>query len=66
LVTHVFVAVPAYNADPAHDAKINAAYAAHLPAKSEAAVAALVALQIGDRTPIAQEIDTHFTSCAPS
>jgi hypothetical protein len=37
---HVFVAVLAYHADPAHNAKINAAYAAHLPAKSEAAVAA--------------------------
>ena len=57
---HVFVVVPAYNGNTAHDALVNAAYAARLPAKSEAAVDALLALKLGDGTPVAQEIDTHF------
>jgi hypothetical protein len=57
---HVFVVVPAYNGNPTYDAQINAAYAAHLPAKSEAAGDALVSLKLADGTPVAQEIDTHF------
>jgi hypothetical protein len=57
---HVFVVVPAYNGNPTHDALVTAAYAPHIPTKSEAAVDALVASKLADGSPVAIEIDTHF------
>jgi hypothetical protein len=57
---HVFLVVPAYTGDAAHDAAVGDAYAAALPTKSEAAVDALLALKLGDGSPVAVEIDTHF------
>jgi len=60
---HVFAVVPAYSfitgGDPANDDAVAAAYASHLPAKSEAAVDALVALTLPDGSPVAVEIDTN-------
>jgi len=61
---HVNLVVPAYSfltgGDPANDNAISAAYATYLPAKSEAAVDNLLAATLGDGTPVAIEIDTHF------
>jgi hypothetical protein len=57
---HVFVVVPAYTGNPAHDALVNADYAAQLPATSEAAVYGLVASTLPDGSPVAVMIDTHF------
>ena len=60
---HVFAVVPAYSfitgGDPANDDAVAAAYASYLPAKSEAAVDALVALTLPDGSPVAVEIDTN-------
>ena len=61
---HVFAVVPAYSfitgGDPANDDAIAAAYASHLPAKSESAVDALVDSTMPDGSPVALEIDTNF------
>ena len=61
---HVFAVVPAYSfitgGDPANDGAVAAAYASHLPAKSEAAVDALVDSTLPDGSPVAVEIDTDF------
>ncbi|WP_327562020.1 hypothetical protein [Actinophytocola sp.] len=57
---HVFLIVPAYTGDPAHDAAVNAAYAAQLPTRSEDAVDALLDTRLGDGSPVAAEIDLHF------
>jgi hypothetical protein len=57
---HVFVVLPAYTGDAAHDALVTAAYAAHIPAKSDEAVDALVSSTLPDGSPVAIEIDTHF------
>lgn len=57
---HVFVVIPAYTGDPAHDAAVNAAYAAQLPTRSETAVDALLDTRLGDGSPVALEIDLHF------
>jgi hypothetical protein len=60
---HVFAVVPAYSfitgGDPANDDAVAAAFASHLPAKSEAAVDALVDLTLPDGSPVAVEIDTN-------
>jgi len=60
---HVFAVAPAYSfitgGDPANDDAVAAAYASYLPAKSEAAVDALVALTLPDGSPVAVEIDTN-------
>ena len=60
---HVFAVAPAYSfitgGDPANDDAVGAAFASHLPAKSEAAVDALVALTLPDGSPVAVEIDTN-------
>lgn len=66
---HVFAVVPAYSfitgGSPANDAAIAAAYASHLPAKSEAAVDALVDETLPDGSPVAIEIDTDsYFLCA--
>ena len=61
---HVFAVVPAYSfitgGDPANDDAVAAAYASHLPAKSEAAVDELVDSKLSDGSPVAVEIDTDF------
>ena len=60
---HVFAVAPAYSfitgGDPANDDAVAAAFASHLPAKSEAAVDALVDLTLPDGSPVAVEIDTN-------
>jgi hypothetical protein len=60
----VFAVVPAYSfitgGDPANDEAVAAAYASHLPAKSESAVDALVDSTLADGSPVAIEIDTDF------
>jgi hypothetical protein len=66
---HVFAVAPAYSVltggDPANDDAVAAAYASHLPAKSEAAVDALLALTLPDGSPVAVEIDTDsYFLCA--
>jgi hypothetical protein len=61
---HVFAVVPAYSfitgGDPANDDAVAAAYASHLPAKSESAVDDLVDSTLPDGSPVAVEIDTDF------
>ena len=63
---HVFVVIPNYSflspgpPNAAHDAAVNAAYASHIPTKSEAAVDALLADTLPDGSPVAIEIDTEF------
>jgi hypothetical protein len=66
---HVFAVAPAYSfltgGDPANDDAVAAANASHLPAKSEAAVDALLALTLPDGSPVAVEIDTDsYFLCA--
>ena len=66
---HVFAVAPAYSfltgGDPANDDAVAAAFASHLPAKSEAAVDALVEQTLPDGTPVAVEIDTNsYFLCA--
>src|SRR5262245_36319632 len=66
---HVFGVAPAYSfftgGDPARDGEIGEAFAAQLPAKSEAAVDALVDSTLPDGTPIAIEVDTgSYFLCA--
>ena len=59
----MFAVAPAYSfitgGDPANDDAVAAAFASHLPAKSEAAVDALVDLTLPDGSPVAVEIDTN-------
>jgi hypothetical protein len=50
---HGFAVMPAYTGDAAHDALVNAAYAAHLPAKSEEAVEELADATLPDGSPVA-------------
>ncbi len=57
---HVYVVVPVYNGDTTHDAAVTAAYAAHIPTKSEDAVNDLLADTLPDHSPIAVKIDTDF------
>jgi hypothetical protein len=57
---HLFFVIPNYTGDAAHDAAVGDAYAAVLPAKSEVAVDALLAMRLGDGSPVAVEIDTQF------
>jgi hypothetical protein len=57
---HVFIVVPNYRGDPAHDAQVTTTYAAHIPTTSVVAVEALLAATLGDGSPAAVELDTHF------
>src|SRR6266536_2694350 len=57
---HVFVVLPAYTGDAAHDALVTVAYAAHIPTISEEAVEDLLSSTLPDGSPVAIEIDTHF------
>lgn len=66
---HVFAVIPAYSfitgGDPANDAAVGAAYASHLPAKSEAAVDALLGSTLPNGSPVALEFDTaSYFLCA--
>jgi len=60
---HVFGVAPAYSfftgGDPANDYAVGAAYAQYLPAKSEAAVDALLDAKLPDGSPVAIEVDTE-------
>jgi len=60
---HVFGVAPAYSfftgGDPANDDAIGNAYAQYLPAKSEAAVDALLDAKLPDGSPVAIEVDTE-------
>jgi hypothetical protein len=55
----VYLIMPNYNNDAAHNQAVNEALQSMLPAKSEAAVDAILATQV-DGMPLANEINTHF------
>jgi hypothetical protein len=55
---HVTVVVPAYTQDDAHNAAVGAAYAAHLPIRSEAEVDEIVNETLSDGSPVAVPIPT--------
>jgi len=55
----VYLIMPNYTDDMDHNALVNAALNAALPAKSEDEVNALLATEV-DGVPIANKIDTHF------
>jgi hypothetical protein len=57
---HVNLVIPAYSGNATADAAVSAAYATHLPAKSESAVDDLLAARDADGHPIAVKIDTQF------
>lgn len=57
---HVYVVLPAYNNDDAHNAAVNAAYGPHLPLTSEQSIDALLATTLPDGSPVAVEVDTNF------
>jgi hypothetical protein len=66
---HVFGIAPAYSfftgGDPANDDAVGNAYATYLPAKSEAAVDALLNATLPDGSPVAIEVDTgSYFLCA--
>jgi len=66
---HVFGVAPAYSfftgGDPAKDDAVGAAYAQYLPARSEAAVDALLDARLPDGSPVAIEVDTDsYFLCA--
>jgi hypothetical protein len=64
-VFHLFQVRPAYTGDEAHDASVTAAYAGRLPAKSSAAVAALLAARLNDGSPLAILADLNLQLTAP-
>jgi len=64
-VFHLFQVLPAYTGDQAHDALVTAAYAGHLPAKSNAAVAALLSAKLNDGSPVATISDLNLQLTAP-
>jgi hypothetical protein len=57
---HVYAVVPALGDNADHNAEVEAAYASHLPARSETEVEALVASHLDDGSPVAVQVDTHF------
>jgi hypothetical protein len=64
-VFHLFQVRPAYTGEEAHDASVTAAYAGRLPAKSSAAVAALLAARLNDGSPIAILADLNLQLTTP-
>jgi hypothetical protein len=56
---HVYVIMPNYTADAAHNTAVNTMLQSMLPVKSEAEMDALTSTQV-DGIPLANEIDTHF------
>lgn len=57
---HVWVVVPNYTSDSAHNSDVTTAYAAHIPTKSEDAVNDLLAETLPDGSHIAVKINTNF------
>jgi hypothetical protein len=57
---HVFAVVPAYNGQAEHDAQVTAAYAGHIPTRSEAKVNDLLASRLPDGSPVAVKVDKNF------
>lgn len=57
---HVYAIVPALGNDAIHNAAVEAAFASHLPARSESEVQALIASRLGDGSPVAIQVDTQF------
>jgi hypothetical protein len=62
---HVFLVLPNYTNNLAHDTLVNSKYAelfvaGKFPARSEAAVGALLTTILSDNLPLAVQIDTHF------
>ncbi len=57
---HVYAIVPALGTDATHNAAVEAAYASHLPAKSETEALAIVSSHLSDGSPIAVKVDTNF------
>ncbi len=55
---HVYAIIPAYGSDPAANAAVSAAYASHLPIKSEADALALLDMTMPGGAPLAAKIDT--------
>jgi len=64
-IFHLFQVLPAYTGAQAHDASITAAYAGHLPAKSNAAVAALLSARLNDGSPVATISDLNLQLSTP-
>jgi hypothetical protein len=64
-VFHLFMVHPAYTGNAAHDASVTAAYAGRLPAKSSAAVAALLAAKLNDGSPVSNIADLNLQLTAP-
>ena len=64
-IFHLFQVLPAYTGAEAHDASVTAAYASHLPAKSNAAVAALLSARLNDGEPVATISDLNLQLSAP-
>src|SRR5262249_11698254 len=62
---HLFQVQPAYTGVEAHDASVTLAYAGHLPATSNAAVAALLSARLNDGSPVATISDTNLQLTAP-
>jgi len=56
---HVYLIMPNYTSNAAHNTAVNAALQSMLPARSETAVDALLSTQV-DGVPLAIEIDTNF------
>jgi len=57
---HVYVVLPAYNQDATHDAAVSAAYATHLPIRSEAEAEAILDETMPDNSPVAIEVDADI------
>lgn len=64
-IFHLFQVLPAYTGAGAHDASVTAAYAGHLPAKSNATVAALLTARLNDGSAVATISDLNLQLSAP-
>ena len=64
-IFHLFQVLPAYTGAATHDASVTVAYAGHLPAKSNAAVAALLSAKLNDGSPVATIADLNLQLSAP-
>jgi len=64
-VFHLFQVLPAYTGNQAHDASVTLAYASRLPAKSNAAVAALLSAKLNDGSAVATLSDLNLQLTAP-
>jgi hypothetical protein len=64
-IFHLFQVLPAYTGVAAHDASVTASYAGHLPATSNAAVAALLSAKLNDGSQVATISDLNLQLSAP-